>query len=196
MAWITVTIKQPKTFNRPDICPNCLDSPANAPVKLYRSIGIPFLASSTTKGQWWFCNSCAKMHRSADQLRWRYGVAPGLLIVTLALVMAIINANGSSKLPAFWVLLIGLLVAIFGSLVATIANACKAKPSTCLSKSPTVKPVSSNQSFTGTMTSATYRFAHPVYVEQIAELNPPAIVKIDRKKLVTAMKIFEKKHVS
>ena len=196
MGWIKVTIKQPNAFQRPDLCPNCLDSPANHPVKLYRSVGIPFLVSSTTKGKWLFCAKCAQMHQRADRLRWRFGIAPGLAIVLLALLMAIINANGSSKLPAFWVFLIGLLVAIFGSLGATVANMFKAKPSACLSKSPPVKPASASHSLTGKMTTATYRFAHPVYVEQIAELNPPTVATIDEKKLASAIASFENKHVS
>ncbi|MFK7789530.1 MAG: hypothetical protein AB8C95_08595 [Phycisphaeraceae bacterium] len=106
----------------------------------------------------------------------------------LAVNNASLNAPPNPVFLFFW---IGLAFAIFGTLAAKLIHAIQSRPDGCLSHLPTVKPIQVKTTFMGKAKAAEYDFAHPIYVEQLAAMNPPEIVLINKKKLQLQVDRFE-----
>ncbi len=195
MHWIRVRIKNTRELTVPDICPNCLETPADVPTPIKRTVFAPDLASSTTHGQWPFCAFCSDWVSRPTRWERRFGILPALGLLLLAAIVAVATmlwSNGVHN-TAYWLLLAAIVVGFVGTVIPTLIHMVNRKPSKCLSVYPTVKPIKSGRSFLSGKIAATYKFAHPVYGERLMAENDPDNVEVDEQQLRKSKFVYEKK---
>jgi len=195
IRWVKVKILDMSRVTLPDLCPNCLGPDAAQHVKVYRSYGIPFVASFSLEAEWDFCDHCAASIRRGRRMRWLIGYGPALLMLIVGIAMAVINANSNTpKLPTAIFILLAVGFGLFGTLSAILWHKFGTRGPGQIANGTTVKPVKVLQSFTGKIKGIELRFANPIYVEQLISANDPEIIRTNPKRPAKAIQRFESKH--
>ena len=192
MRWLRVTVKDTSKLTFPDVCPNCLQSPADTPTPVVRSAGVPFAVAFTTRGTWPFCSRCsAWITRPAKWKRW-FAIGPGVALAAVALYLATqpTDRAGSVNPAALWCLLAAIIVAVGGSFVATTIHWLSPRPDKCISNFPTVRPIRGGTALLSRKTFASFDFRNPLYVEALVAANDLENLKYSDKALTTAKRRF------
>jgi hypothetical protein len=191
MRWIRVTVHDTSRCVLPNICANCLQSPADTPTPIVRSVGGLFM-SITTEAKWPLCKRCSVWTTRAARLGKRIGIIPSAVLAVSALFFA------ASQPPprwfvnpvAVWLLLASLFVAIIGCLVATLIQWWSPRPDSCVTNFPAVKPLRGGTALLSRKSFAVLQFINPLYVEALLAKNDPEIVTCNPRVLEKAKASF------
>ena len=191
MRWIRLTIHDCSRLRLPDVCPNCLKSPADTPTPIVRSIPGPFLGYMSTQVQWPFCKRCSIWTmRSARWCKW-CAVAPAGILAAVALFRSMsVNRTMDDTFVSLKILLGSFVVAITGWTFATIIHWWAPRPDSCLSNFPTVKPLRGGKAMFSGKTFAVLEFLHPLYVEALLAVNDSENLKFNPRTLEKAKASF------
>lgn len=194
MRWIRVTIHDWSKLQYPDVCANCLQSPADTLTPIVRSVGGPFVGAITTHAVWPLCARCSTW--TTRSARWckRYAITPAGILASLALIAALFRTPGGLLVSplAMWLLVASFVLAVVGCFLATIAHWFARRPDSCISNFPPVKPLRGGQVMFSRRTFAVLEFLHPLYVEALIAMNDPDNFKYNIRRLEKAKVLFTK----
>ena len=195
MRWIRVTIHDLSRFVFPNVCANCLQSPAETLTPIVRSVGGPFVGALTTHMKWPLCERCSAWTTRAAKWSKRFAIIPAAILAALALLVALFRPQAPAMIhPAsLWLLLASFLVAVLGCLLATIFHWWSPRPDTCVSNFPPVKPMRGGTALLSRRSFAVLEFLHPLYVEALLAENDPDNVICKERTLKKAKASFMKR---
>lgn len=187
MRWIRVTIHDCSKLRYPDVCANCLQSPADVPTPIVRAVGGPFIAI-TTHAVWPLCDRCSTWTTRAARWSRRYVIVPAGILAASALIVALFRAPGGPLISpvAMWLLLGSIVVAVVGCFVATVLQWLAPRPDSCVSNFPAVRPLRGGQPIFSRRTFAVLEFRNPLYVEALIAENDPGNIKCNARRLARA----------
>ena len=188
MRWIRVWIYDFDKLVLPDICPNCLCSPADFWVPIVRCSG-----EITVRSHWPYCGRCLRQLRRYGRWKKWFAIAPASILAFFALLFAMQTDNRGVNPSAMWLLFAAVLVATTGFFAVALIQWWSRIPDSCLSNFPTVKIIRGGKVFLSPRTFAILDFAHPVYVERLLAINEAATLSVDRGFLQKALAEYERR---
>lgn len=162
----------------PDACPNCLESPADVPIKItHERLGMASTVKKITI-EWLMCARCAIWSTRIPRWRKRFVMIPAGLMVAAAIGLIFAPKTMIAQPMAIQIgLLAGAFVlAVFGSMVISAIHWLTARPDGCISHSAAVKPVEVRVRASGGQ-SLVVEFLSRQYAIQFVEANEPGNVQ-------------------
>lgn len=195
MRWTRVTIRDMSQLRLPNVCANCLQSPADTLTPIVRSVGGPFIGAITTHGQWPLCERCSEWTTRPARWSTRFAIIPAGMLAALALLLALFRPQPPAFInpTSMWLLLASLLVAMFGCLFATSTHWWSPRPDSCVSNFPTVRPMRGGTALLSGNSFAVLEFLNPLYVEALLAENDSDNLRWKERRLKKAKASFMKR---
>ena len=133
MVWIPVFISDSSKLIVPDVCPNCMRSPATTQIRAYSTVGLPGVAHATYELTWPHCESCAQFNSRPQRLQNRMAMIPAGILLAAAVVCAVFKIGQEGVFSEWALRLVGLAVVfvITGSVFAPLIHGFSRLPDGC-----------------------------------------------------------------